>query len=74
MANLHVDHKKHIVTDPGVLVGKPVVKGTRIPVEVVLSYLAESPDFENLLAAFPRLTVDDVKACRDFAAEQVRSG
>jgi uncharacterized protein (DUF433 family) len=72
MAKLHVDYRKHIMTDPGILVGKPVVKGTRIPVETVLAYLADNPDVNELLSAFPRLTVDDVRACLDYAAEQVR--
>jgi len=73
MAKLHVDYKKHIVTNPGILVGKPVVKGTRVPVETVLAYLADNPNVDELLLAFPRLTVDDVRACLDFAAEQVRA-
>lgn len=73
MAKLHIDYKKHIVTDPGILLGKPVVKGTRIPVEAVLAHLAENADVEDLLAAFPRLTMDDVKACLDFATERVRN-
>jgi uncharacterized protein (DUF433 family) len=73
MANLRVDYRKHITIDPKVLLGKPVVKGTRIPVETVLAHLAENPDFDELLAAFPRLTVDDVRACLDYATERVRS-
>ena len=45
-----------IITDPEILVGKPVVRGTRIPVELVLEHLAENPDLEDLFSAFPRLT------------------
>jgi uncharacterized protein (DUF433 family) len=56
-----------IVTDPKILVGKPVVRGTRIPVELVLSRLAENPDLDELFADYPRLTVDDVKACLAYA-------
>ena len=53
-----------IVRDPAILVGKPVVKGTRIAVEVVLDYLAHNPNFDDLFADYPRLTMDDVKACQ----------
>ena len=55
------------VTDPKVLVGKPVVKGTRIPVERVLQHLQDNPDMGDLFAAFPRLTMEDVKACLAYA-------
>jgi uncharacterized protein (DUF433 family) len=61
--NLH----ERIVRIPGVVGGKPVVKGTRIPVELVLQYLAYDPKIETLFAAFPRLTLEDVKACLAYA-------
>jgi len=61
-----------IIRDPEVLAGKPVVKGTRIPVELVLDYLANNPNFDDLFADYPRLTVDDVKACLAFAQEAVQ--
>lgn len=60
-----------IVTDPKILVGKPIVKGTRIPVELVLAHLAENPDLDDLFAAYPRLTLDDVKACLAYARRLV---
>lgn len=60
-----------IVRDPEVLAGKPVVKGTRIPVELVLNYLANNPNFNDLFADYPRLTIEDVKACLAFAQEAV---
>ena len=53
--------------DPRILVGKPVVKGTRIPVDLVLAYLARNPNFDDLFADYPRLTLDDVKACLAYA-------
>ena len=67
-----VTYRERIVTDPAILVGKPAVKGTRIAVETVLAHLAENPDVQELIAAFPRLTIEDVKACLAFAEEQVR--
>jgi uncharacterized protein (DUF433 family) len=59
------------VQDPTILAGKPTVRGTRIPVEVVLAYLASNPDFNDLFADFPRLTMEDVKACLAYATSVV---
>jgi uncharacterized protein (DUF433 family) len=66
-------HGDRIVQDPEILFGKPSIKGTRIPVAVVLEYLAENPDFEDLFADYPRLTLDDVKACFEFAQALVEA-
>jgi uncharacterized protein (DUF433 family) len=60
-----------IIQDPAIMVGKPVVRGTRIPVERVLAHLAENPDLDDLFAAFPHLTLDDVKACLAYAQARV---
>ena len=57
-----------ITVDPAVMVGKPVVKGTRIPVELVLAQLAYNPDLDELFAAYPHLTVEDVKACLAYTS------
>lgn len=56
-----------IVQDPEILTGKPVVRGTRIPVELVLAKLARNPDLTDLFADYPRLTRDDVRACLEYA-------
>ena len=56
------------------MVGKPVVKGTRIPVELVLGHLAANPDLAELFAAYPELTVEDVKAVLAYAQAAVDSG
>jgi uncharacterized protein (DUF433 family) len=56
-----------IIQDPAIMVGKPVVKGTRIPVERVLAHLADNQDVNDLFEAFPRLTPADVRACLEFA-------
>jgi uncharacterized protein (DUF433 family) len=60
-------YQDRIIQDPDILVGKPVVKGTRIAVEHVLEHLAQNPDLAELFAAYPRLTVEDVKACLAYA-------
>ena len=63
-----------IVKDPQIPLGKPTVRGTRIPVDLVLEHLAYNPDFTELFAAYRRLTVDDVKACLAYASRVVRRG
>src|SRR3990170_666545 len=64
-------HEQRIITDPEILAGKPVVRGTRIPVDLVLQYLAANPNFDDLFADYPRLTVEDVKACFAYAQAQL---
>ena len=65
-------HARRIVQDPAILSGKPVIRGTRIPVEVILEYLAHNPDFDELFADYPRLTMDDVKAALAYAQHLVQ--
>ena len=67
MAKERLDDRNRIVTDPRIMVGKPVVRGTRIPVERVLQHLEETLDIEDLFRAYPRLTADDVRACLGYA-------
>ncbi len=71
MVTKALPHQDRIVRDPQVLVGKPVVKGTRIPVDLVLAYLARNPNFDDLFLDYPRLTLDDVKACLAYAGAVV---
>jgi uncharacterized protein (DUF433 family) len=71
MSNEQPDYLDRIVQDPKILVGKPTVRGTRIPVELVLRHLEENPDLGELFAAFPRLTPEDVRACLAYARRAV---
>ena len=65
--------KALIVSDPAVLMGKPVIKGTRITVELILEKLAAGETIEQILEAHPRLTREGVQAALSFAAETLRS-
>lgn len=56
-----------MVVDPRIMAGKPVVRGTRIPVELVLKRLSQDLDLRSLFESYPRLTEDDVKACLAYA-------
>jgi uncharacterized protein (DUF433 family) len=60
-------YQERIVTDPRILAGKPVIKGTRIAVDLVLEELAHNPDINELLAAHPDLSRTDVQACLAYA-------
>lgn len=62
-----IRYPERIIQDPSILVGKPVVKGTRIPVDLVLAKLAANPDLAELFADYPRLTREDVQACLEYA-------
>ena len=64
-------YAQHITQDPEIMVGKPVVKGTRIPVERVLAHLAQKPDLDDLFAAYPELTAEDVQACFAYAHDVI---
>ena len=61
-----------IVVDPKIMVGKPTVRGTRIPVELVVEQLSYDRDPRELFAAYPRLAEEDVKACIAFAQHVVK--
>jgi uncharacterized protein (DUF433 family) len=65
--------QQHIVADPGVMLGKPVVAGTRITVESILERLAAGETIEQLLDAHPRLSREGVLAALAYAAETLRS-
>ena len=67
-----MDYRDRIVIDPDVRFGKPVVRGTRITVGDVLSYLAGGMSEDEVLADFPRLAREDIRACLAFAADRER--
>jgi len=62
------DLLKRIVINPEVMVGKPVIKGTRLTVEHVLRELANGMTTADLLDAYPRLTIEDIRAACAYAA------
>ena len=64
-----VDWKQFVVSDPEVLRGKPRLKGTRIPVSLVLGYLAAGSSFDEITAEFPDLSREQIAACLDYARE-----
>jgi len=60
-----------IEVDPRVMLGKPVIRGTRIPVELILRKLSEGATEEDILDAYPHLSLEDIRAAEAYAADVV---
>lgn len=58
----------YIEINPKIMMGKPVIKGTRIPVHVILNLLAEGYDFNGIMKEYPDLTLKDILAALEYAA------
>ena len=63
---------ERIVTDPKILVGKPVIRGTRIPVYLVLNLVANGKSPKQIVDDYPDLTEADVKAAIEYAAKHMK--
>ncbi len=66
---MEVEWRDYIISTPDVLRGKPRIKGTRIPVSLVLGYLAAGNTIEKIIEEFPDLTREQIAACLDYARE-----
>lgn len=64
-------YKERIITDYKIMLGKPVIKGTRITVELVLRKLAEGATHQDVILMYPHLVSDDIFACMQYAADIV---
>ncbi len=64
---------QRIHADPAIMVGKPVIRGTRIPVELILDWLSGNLDLDEFFAAYPDLTIEDIQAALKFARNAVRA-
>lgn len=67
-----MDYRDRIIVDPEVRFGKPTIRGTRISVGDILAYLAGGMSEDEILADFPQLAREDIRACLAFAAERER--
>lgn len=65
--------QERITVDPKVLVGKPIIKGTRISVEFVLELLGEGWSVEDVLQEYDHLTREDIQACLAYASDMLKS-
>ena len=62
-----------IQTDPGILAGKPVIRGTRLSVDFILGLLGQGATFEEILEEYRGLSAEDLRACLLFAAKSMES-
>jgi uncharacterized protein (DUF433 family) len=63
-----------VINDPNILAGQPVIEGTSIPVALVLKHFADTLSIQTILRDYPRLTLEDVKACLEYAQKLIEEG
>jgi len=66
-------YRNRITSDPNILKGKLIIKGTRIPVELILTKLGEGMTIEDLLKAYPNLTKEDILAAILYSADVIKN-
>ena len=69
----HQQHLNRVVLDPQVMVGKPVIRGTRLTVEYILNLLGHGDTIDGILAEYEGLTLEDIQACLLFASQTLES-
>ncbi|GIK20737.1 MAG: DUF433 domain-containing protein [Ignavibacteriota bacterium] len=65
--------EQHIISDPNVMMGKPVVAGTRITVELILEKLSAGETIEQIIKSHPHLTKEGIQAALNFAAKALKA-
>ena len=68
----HEELLKRITIDPNVCFGKPCIRGTRIWVSLIIDNLADGVGYDEILAAYPQLKTEDIRAALAYAAEMTR--
>ena len=68
---MKMDLLERIIVDPAIMGGKPVIKGTRIPVDLILRLLAQGTSLEDLVEDYPHLTKEDISAALLYGAEVI---
>jgi uncharacterized protein (DUF433 family) len=68
-----MDWRNYIHSDPKIMMGKPVIAGTRVTVELILEKLSNGESFEQILESHPNLTRESIRAAIAFAADNLRA-
>lgn len=68
-----MDWRSHISSDPSIMFGKPCIKNTRIPVDLILEKLGNGSSIQDLLSAYPRISKEDIKACMLYASVSINN-
>ena len=71
--NIYMNYQNKITSNPKVMLGKPVVKGTRITVELILKKIAGGYSFDEIIEMYPHITNDDILACVSYAVSVMES-
>ena len=66
-----MEFRDRVVSDPAIMLGKPVIKGTRITVELILRDLSDGMTMEELIRAYPQLRDEDIRAALSYSAAVV---
>ena len=64
-----MDYKQYIERNPNIMLGKPIIKGTRITVELLIRKLADGYNIDNILQSYPHLTKEQIFATLEYAAD-----
>lgn len=65
--------QERIIVDKDILVGKPIIKGTRLSVEFIIELLSQDWSENDILRNYPGITKDDIKACLNYAAQSLKN-
>jgi len=68
-----MDWQARITLNPNILVGKPIIKGTRLAVEFIIDLLAQGWSIDEILRNYPGITVTDIQACLYYASASLKS-
>jgi len=68
-----MDWRERIIIDPNILVGKPVIRGTRLAVEFIVELLSQGWSEQEILRNYPGITREDIRACLAYATEMLRT-
>ena len=66
-----MNYKERITIDPNIMLGKPVIKGTRVTVELILKKLSEGMSMKELLETYPHLKKEDILAALSYSADVI---
>jgi uncharacterized protein (DUF433 family) len=64
-----MNYKQYIERNPNIMLGKPIIKGTRITVELIMRKLADGYNIDNILQSYPHLTKEQIFATLEYAAD-----
>ena len=65
--------RSHINSDPSIMFGKPCIKNTRIPIDLILEKLGNGASIKELLLAYPKISEEDIKACMLYASASINN-